>query len=48
VRVCHIGNRTQEVMRGYLGVAIMLTVMSMNFIGDWLRDRWDPRLTQLL
>ena len=30
------------------GIAIMLTVMSMNFLGDWLRDRWDPRLTQLL
>jgi peptide/nickel transport system permease protein len=30
------------------GVAIMLTVLSMNFLGDWLRDRWDPRLTQLL
>ena len=30
------------------GIAIMLTVLSMNFLGDWLRDRWDPRLTQLL
>jgi peptide/nickel transport system permease protein len=30
------------------GVAIMLTVLSMNFLGDWLRDRWDPRMTQLV
>jgi peptide/nickel transport system permease protein len=25
------------------GLAIMLTVISFNFIGDWLRDRLDPR-----
>ncbi len=29
------------------GVAIFLTVMSFNFLGDWLRDRFDPRLKQL-
>ncbi len=29
------------------GGAIFLTVMSFNFIGDWLRDRLDPRLRQL-
>lgn len=29
------------------GIAILLVVMSMNFVGDWLRDRWDPRLRQL-
>jgi peptide/nickel transport system permease protein len=44
--------------RGYLGtawwptvfpgLAIFLTVMSLNFVGDWLRDRMDPRLRQLL
>ena len=28
------------------GLAIFLTVMSLNFFGDWLRDRWDPRLRQ--
>lgn len=43
--------------RGYLnsawwvaffpGMAIFLTVLAFNFIGDWLRDRWDPRLRQL-
>ena len=43
--------------RGYLevapwptvlpGVAIFLVVMSLNFTGDWLRDRLDPRLRQL-
>ena len=29
------------------GIAILLVVMSLNFVGDWLRDRWDPRLRQL-
>ena len=30
------------------GVAIFAVVMSLNFTGDWLRDRLDPRLRQLL
>ena len=30
------------------GVAIFMVVMSLNFTGDWLRDRLDPRLRQLL
>ncbi len=30
------------------GLAIFLTVLSFNFIGDWLRDRWDTRLRQIL
>ncbi len=29
------------------GIAIFLLVLSLNFIGDWLRDRWDPKLRQL-
>ena len=29
------------------GLAIMLTVLAFNFLGDWLRDRFDPRLRQL-
>jgi peptide/nickel transport system permease protein len=29
------------------GVAIVLTVMAFNFMGDWLRDYYDPRLRQL-
>lgn len=29
------------------GVAILLIVMSFNFIGDWMRDHFDPRLRQL-
>ena len=29
------------------GLAIMLTVLSMNLFGDWIRDRLDPRLRQL-
>ena len=28
------------------GAAIFLVVMSFNFLGDWLRDRFDPRLSQ--
>jgi peptide/nickel transport system permease protein len=29
------------------GAALFLTVMSLNFFGDWLRDRLDPKLRQL-
>lgn len=29
------------------GMAIFLTVMSLNFLGDWLRDFYDPKLRQL-
>ena len=29
------------------GVSIFLLVMSLNFLGDWMRDRFDPRLRQL-
>ena len=29
------------------GAAIFLVVMSLNFLGDWLRDYLDPRLRQL-
>ncbi len=29
------------------GLAILLTVMAMNFLGDWIRDRLDPRLRQI-
>ena len=29
------------------GVAIMLTVLSLNLFGDWLRDTLDPKLRQL-
>ncbi|MDP3064152.1 MAG: ABC transporter permease [Chloroflexota bacterium] len=29
------------------GMAIVLTVLGFNFMGDWLRDRLDPRLRQL-
>lgn len=28
------------------GVAIVLTVIAFNFLGDWLRDYFDPRLRQ--
>ena len=30
------------------GVAIYLTVASMSFLGDWIRDFLDPRLRQVL
>lgn len=29
------------------GLAIMLIVLCMNTVGDWLRDRWDPKLRQI-
>jgi peptide/nickel transport system permease protein len=29
------------------GLALFLTVMSLNFFGDWVRDRLDPKLRQL-
>ncbi len=29
------------------GLAIALTVLSLNLLGDWLRDRFDPKLRQL-
>ncbi len=29
------------------GVAIFLTVLAFNFLGDWLRDHFDPRLRQV-
>ncbi|MBN1177273.1 MAG: ABC transporter permease [Dehalococcoidales bacterium] len=29
------------------GIAIALVVMSGNFLGDWIRDKMDPRLRQL-
>ena len=29
------------------GLAIFAVVFAMNFLGDWLRDRFDPRLRQL-
>ena len=29
------------------GLAIFLVVMSLNFMGDWMRDHFDPRLRQI-
>ena len=29
------------------GMAIMLVVLSMNLLGDWLRDRLDPKQRQV-
>ncbi len=29
------------------GIFLFATVMSLNFLGDWLRDRLDPRLRQI-
>ena len=34
-------------MMGAMFVAIGLVVLSGNFLGDWLRDKLDPRLRQL-
>lgn len=32
---------------GIPGIAIFLVVISLNFLGDWLRDRLDPTLRQI-
>ena len=32
----------------YPALAIALTVLAFNFLGDWLRDRLDPKLRQLV
>ena len=29
------------------GIAILITVMSLNLFGDWLRDTLDPKLRQM-
>ena len=29
------------------GIALMLTILSINLMGDWLRDKLDPKLRQL-
>lgn len=29
------------------GIAIVLTILSLNLVGDWLRDRLDPKLRQI-
>ncbi|MFC1930310.1 ABC transporter permease [Chloroflexota bacterium] len=29
------------------GIVILLTVLSLNLLGDWVRDRFDPRLRQI-
>ena len=29
------------------GLALFLTVMALNFLGDWVRDRLDPKLRQM-
>jgi len=29
------------------GLAIMLTVLALNLLGDWLRDRLDPKRRHL-
>jgi peptide/nickel transport system permease protein len=34
-------------LSAFPGVAILLTVLSANIFGDWIRDRLDPKLRQL-
>jgi peptide/nickel transport system permease protein len=29
------------------GVTIMLIVLSLNLLGDWVRDTFDPKLRQM-
>lgn len=38
---------TQWWISFFPGVCILLLVMSLNFIGDWSRDHFDPRLRQM-
>ena len=30
------------------GIAIFRLVLSLNFLGDWLRDRWDPKTSPIV
>jgi peptide/nickel transport system permease protein len=41
----YLSNAPHEVL--VPGGAIFLTVIALNFLGDWLRDRLDPRLRQV-
>ena len=34
-------------MAMFPGLAIMLTVLSLNLLGDWLRDYLDPKLRNI-
>ena len=34
-------------LSAFPGVAILVTILSTNLLGDWLRDRLDPRLRQV-
>ena len=36
-----------DVVFAFPGIAIALTVLSLVFLGDWLRDRLDPTLRNL-
>jgi len=31
----------------FAGLAILVTVLGANLLGDWLRDKFDPKLRQL-
>jgi peptide/nickel transport system permease protein len=31
----------------FAGIAIMITVLGANLLGDWLRDKLDPKLRQV-
>ena len=32
-----------QILALFPGIAIVLTVLSFNSLGDWLRDRFDPK-----
>jgi peptide/nickel transport system permease protein len=34
-------------LSAFPGLAILITILSINLIGDWIRDRLDPRLRQV-
>ena len=39
--------RTAWWMSLFPGLAMLLTVLAVNLLGDWLRDRLDPKLRQV-
>ena len=41
---CAVAYELAKWLTTFTGAAIMLTVLGINFVGDWLRDLLDPRL----
>ena len=39
--------RLADISLSLPGIAILVTVLSLNILGDWVRDRLDPKLRQM-